>query len=75
MLPHLPSHGGSQNGSPDMRLAASNLSLGSQNGIGISGGATQGVGGRDMGGGKKFSDGHHLPTIWHNHSQGSMVHA
>ena len=32
-------------------------SLGSQN-------ATQSVGGRDMGGGvKKFSDGHHLPTI------------
>ena len=43
-----------------MRLAASNLSLGSQNGIG---GGTQGVGGRDLGGGKKFSDGHHLPTI------------
>ena len=60
LLPHLPSHGGSQNGSPDMRLAASNLSLGSQNG-----GPTQ-VGGRDIvgvGGGKKFSDGHHLPTI------------
>ena len=43
-----------------MRLAASNLSLGSQNS-----GPTQ-VGGRDIvgvGGGKKFSDGHHLPTI------------
>ena len=43
-----------------MRLAASNLSLGSQNG-----GPTQ-VGGRDIvgvGGGKKFSDSHHLPTI------------
>jgi hypothetical protein len=40
-----------------MRLAASNLSLGSQN-------STQIVGGRDIGGGvKKFSDGHHLPTI------------
>ena len=78
MLPHLPSHGGSQNGSPDMRLAASNLSLGSQNGIGVPGGATQGVGGRDMagvGGGKKFSDGHHLPTIWHNYSQGSTFTA
>ena len=66
-MPHLPSHGGSQNGSPDMRLAASNLSLGSQN-------ATQSVGGRDIGGGgggvKKFSDGHHLPTIWQNYSKG-----
>ena len=30
LLPHLP--GGSQQGSPDMRLAASNLSLGSHNG-------------------------------------------
>ena len=29
LLPHLP--GGSHNGSPDMRLAASNLSLGSNN--------------------------------------------
>ena len=65
MLPHLPSHGGSQNGSPDMRLAGSNLSLGSQN-------ATQSVGGRDITGGvKKFSDGHHLPTIWHNNSKGN----
>ena len=66
-MPHLPSHGGSQNGSPDMRLAASNLSLGSQN-------ATQSVGGRDLGGVgvKKFSDGHHLPTIWHNNSKGAI---
>jgi len=40
-----------------MRLAASNLSLNSQN-------TTQSVGGRDLAGGvKKFSDGHHLPTI------------
>ena len=68
-MPHLPSHGGSQNGSPDMRLAASNLSLGSQN-------ATQSVGGRDIGGGggvKKFSDGHHLPTIWHKGSKGIFL--
>ena len=67
MLPHLPSHAGSKNGSPDMRLAASNLSLSSQNGV-----VTQGVGGRD-GVGKKFSDGHHLPTIWQNQSQGTNV--
>ena len=69
-MPHLPSHGGSKNGSPDMRLAASNLSLGSQNG-----GPTQ-VGGRDIvgvGGGKKFSDSHHLPTIWQNLSQGTII--
>ena len=31
LLPHLPG-GGSHNGSPDMRLAASNLSLGSNMG-------------------------------------------
>ena len=52
-----------------MRLAASNLSLGSQN-------ATQSVGGRDIGGGggvKKFSDGHHLPTIWHKGSKGIIL--
>jgi len=29
LLPHLPQNGGSQNGSPDIRLAGSNLSLGS----------------------------------------------
>ena len=52
LLPHLP--GGSQQGSPDMRLAASNLSLGSHNGNG--------------GGGSKVNNKydnhpHHLPTI------------
>jgi hypothetical protein len=57
LLPHLP-HGGSQNGSPDMRLAASNLSLGSNNGNNNNnnnkGGNNKGI----------FDHhGHHLPTI------------
>ena len=53
LLPHLP--GGSQQGSPDMRLAASNLSLGSHNGNG---------GGNGSKVNNKYDNHpHHLPTI------------
>lgn len=54
LLPHLP--GGSQQGSPDMRLAASNLSLGSHNGNG-------GNAGNGKGNNKYDNHPHHLPTI------------
>ena len=73
LLPHLPSYGSgggggngsSKNGSPDIRLAASNLSLGSVQG-GLIGAAP---GGGPTGNSKKYSQdsrNNHLPTIWHN---------
>jgi len=70
LLPHLPSYGSgggggngsSKNGSPDIRLAASNLSLGSVQG-GLIGAAP---GGGPTGNSKKYSQdsrNNHLPTI------------